>query len=241
MLEKAESCRVDPEEEDALEKGGMNGLFERMIRVAEEMGFEPKVWSRPENTTTSANNSHADERHNIDEEGDATTSRENDSTNNDNDNHSCNAPDGPWVITLENFLSSEEIATLLKWGAERGYDRSQAGDAVVDVRTSSHAWCLDGCHDDPVVAALRRRIEDVTGVPQSHYESFQLLKYEVGQFYKSHNDFIEKHAVQRHGPRILTFFMYFDEGACVFHIDHFQALLHEYFHELLSFSNVSLN
>jgi len=209
VLEKAELCRADPEEEDALEKGGMNGLFERMIRVAEEMGFEPKVWSRPENTTASANNYAGEsERHDTDEGGDTTTSCENDSTNN---NNSCNTSDGPWVITLENFLSSEEISTLLKWGAERGYDRSQAGDAVVDVRTSSHAWCLDGCHDDPVVAALRRRIEGVTSVPQSNYESFQLLKYEVGQFYKPHNDFIEKHAFQRHGPRILTFFMYFDE------------------------------
>ncbi|KAL7470118.1 hypothetical protein ACHAXS_011509, partial [Conticribra weissflogii] len=200
VLEKAELCRVDPEEKDALEKGGMDALFEGMIRVADEMGFEPKVWSRPEKETTSA----------IQTGGDATTS-----CGNDTIHKLCNNPDGPWVITLENFLSSDEISTLLKWGAERGYERSQAGDAVVDVRTSSHAWCLESCDDDPVVVALRQRIEDLTGVPQSHYESFQLLKYEVGQFYKSHNDFIEKHAVQRHGPRILTFFMYFDEGVCV--------------------------
>ena len=39
----------------------------------------------------------------------------------------------------------------------------------------------------------------------------QLLKYDEGQFYKPHNDFIVKHVAQLHGPRLLTFFIYFNE------------------------------
>jgi prolyl 4-hydroxylase len=51
----------------------------------------------------------------------------------------------------------------------------------------------------------------VTGIPYSNYECLQLLKYEVGQFYLEHDDHIEYHTKQSHGPRLLTFFIYFNE------------------------------
>ena len=194
VLEKAEMCKFDPGP-NAIEKGGLNELFERMVNVADEKGFHPKVWSRPaKNYSTSDDVS--DQKRN---------SCASDVTN------PCDTPDGPWVLTLENFLSSAEIEAMLKWGSKKGYERSQAGDAILDVRTSSQAWCVDDCHDDSTVATVRQRIEDVTGVPQINYEYLQLLKYEVGQFYKAHNDYIVKHKDQPHGPRLLTFFIYFNE------------------------------
>mmetsp|Transcript_29549 Transcript_29549/g.44770 ORF Transcript_29549/g.44770 Transcript_29549/m.44770 type:complete len:270 (-) Transcript_29549:30-839(-) len=167
VLEMAEKCKVDPKAKLALEAGGMDALFERMIKVSEEMGLETKIWSKP--------------------------------------------PEGPWVLTLENFTSSKDISTLLDYGAKDGYERSKAGDAVLKVRTSSHAWCANECYNDPIVKDLRQRIVDITGVPELNFESLQLLKYEEGQFYKSHHDFIDKHKNQVHGPRILTFFIYFNE------------------------------
>lgn len=51
----------------------------------------------------------------------------------------------------------------------------------------------------------------MTGIPEQNHESLQLLKYEPGQYYLPHNDFIEAHTTQSHGPRLLTFFVYFNE------------------------------
>ena len=71
-------------------------------------------------------------------------------------------------------------------------------------------WHSDECFNDPIVTTVRERIAHVTGVPESNFECLQLLKYLVGQFYKPHIDYIEVHAEQSHGPRLLTFFIYFN-------------------------------
>ena len=108
-------------------------------------------------------------------------------------------------------------------------------DEVTFVRTSAHAWCVDECYQDPIVSSVTERIADVTGIPHANYEALQLLKvnfprmralhvgpylslmylhfeqYEVGQFYLPHDDRIEYHNEQAHGPRLLTFFIYFNE------------------------------
>jgi prolyl 4-hydroxylase len=72
-------------------------------------------------------------------------------------------------------------------------------------------WCTGLCYADPVVAALRTKIHGLTHIPEQNSEYLQLLKYDEGQFYKEHNDFIVKHVDQLHGPRLLTFFIYFNE------------------------------
>ena len=45
----------------------------------------------------------------------------------------------PWVVTFETFLSAEESDAIIRIGG-RGWQRSQAGDGVQSVRTSSTAW-----------------------------------------------------------------------------------------------------
>merc|ERR1712066_883906 len=52
------------------------------------------------------------------------------------------------------------------------------------------------------------RIVNVTGIPKENQEDFQLLKYEVGEFYTSHTDYIQ---VRADGPRIATFFLYLND------------------------------
>lgn len=60
------------------------------------------------------------------------------------------------------------------------------------------------------------RIAEVTRVPSVNFESFQILRYEVGQFYGPHHDNGgPSDALKPAGPRILTFFLYLsdvDEG-----------------------------
>ena len=143
------ACALDPNGVDAIEAGGMDDLFERMLRVAKENEWQPTVWSRPSGGDVSASNGDTEK-----------------------------IADGPWVITLENFLSQNEVDVLLDWGAKNGYERSQAGDKVISARTSSHAWCGADCSSQEVVSTLLRRISTVTGIDVLNFESLQLLKYE---------------------------------------------------------------
>ncbi|KAL7534478.1 hypothetical protein ACHAXR_005903, partial [Thalassiosira sp. AJA248-18] len=125
VLEMSKKCALDADGKDAIDAGGMDTLFERMTRLANDSNWQPTVLSRPTKTAE------------INGDGTYTSilSCEEDITN------PCKVNAGPWVITLENFITPEEIEVLLKWGATKGYERSQAGDEVVESRTSSHAWC----------------------------------------------------------------------------------------------------
>jgi hypothetical protein len=61
------------------------------------------------------------------------------------------------------------------------------------------------------VRNVSKRIFDVTGVPRSHYESFQVLKYGQGQKYNTHHDNGGDEMALPCGPRILTFFVYLSD------------------------------
>lgn len=113
VSEMKEMCGISPDSSlDAIKPGGMNELFENMVHSADKLGFEPKVWSRPLKTYGSAASNESDT---------IAPTCENDLTN------PCGVEDGPWVITLENFVSDEEISVLLTWGKAMKYERSQAG------------------------------------------------------------------------------------------------------------------
>lgn len=52
-------------------------------------------------------------------------------------------------------------------------------------------WCMDDCYSDPAAQRVMDRIANITGIPEGNHEHLQLLRYEVGQFYQSHNDYID--------------------------------------------------
>lgn len=196
IIERKEICGLAPDSSlDAIKPGGMTKLFEDMIYAGNRMGFDPKVLSRPLKMYNDTSENKSDKT--------AASSCEKDLTN------PCDMADGPWVITLENFLSDQEISSLLDWGEAMNYERSQAGgksmmrqfvthspivrtnqrlqmysDIVSPSRTSAHSWCTDECYQDEIVVRIRERVEAITGIPSANYECMQLLKYQVGQFYK---------------------------------------------------------
>ena len=59
--------------------------------------------------------------------------------------------------------------------------------------------------------SVLRKIEEVTRVPTGHYESFQVLKYGLGQRYTTHHDYGREDVKLACGPRILTFFLYLSD------------------------------
>jgi prolyl 4-hydroxylase len=125
----------------------------------------------------------------------------------------------PYVVIFDNFVADDEgealIKSINKW--ERSTDSGimnefgEAGRILSQGRTSSNGWCTADCEQHPKVRRLLRRIEEVTGVPYRNYESFQVLNYDVGQFYRTHHDYGKDDVKLACGPRILTFFLYLSD------------------------------
>lgn len=129
----------------------------------------------------------------------------------------------PWVISFDNFVTDEECDKLIELGHMVGYARSRdAGevkadgsfeDIVSEGRTSSGAFCSypSNCRGDDVAQRIHDRIAKVTGIPAGNSEDLQILKYEVGEKYGIHHDFVDQQLLHQCGPRILTFFLYLND------------------------------
>jgi prolyl 4-hydroxylase len=114
--------------------------------------------------------------------------------NNASDDSRTNQKDSPWVVVIDNFLTDEECETLIQLGADEGYQLSKdVGSKNFDGtyqakessgRTSTNAWCLNACVEHPATKSAVSKIENLTGIPDSNSEYFQLLKYEETQFYR---------------------------------------------------------
>jgi prolyl 4-hydroxylase len=128
----------------------------------------------------------------------------------------------PWVLQIEDFLTSEECDTLIELGSQRGYQRSTGlnmtknldgtySNIVEDVRTSSNAWCLEECYDHTTTQTILQRIEHITNISDYNSEHLQLLHYDVGQFYQIHHDYIDFHKNRAQGIRVATVFLYLND------------------------------
>jgi prolyl 4-hydroxylase len=91
---------------------------------------------------------------------------------------------GPWIVTLDNFITDEECDRLIKLGGFRGYDRSLIENEEEEdeededpYRTSRNTWCQDECSKDPFAQSVTKKIENLTGIPTPNSEFLQLLKY----------------------------------------------------------------
>lgn len=132
--------------------------------------------------------------------------------------------DGPWIITIDNFLTDHEAQVLIQHGTDLGYEASvlassideETGESlddetIDDTRTSKNTWCSQRCQDDPVVKGVWQKLTDLTGLPQENSEELQLLKYEPGEYYELHHDNSEEWFNTMAGPRILTVFIYLSD------------------------------
>jgi prolyl 4-hydroxylase len=130
-------------------------------------------------------------------------------------------PEGPWLIQFEKAISDEEAERLIELGGELGYERSadvgsekDDGTFTKNVnsgRTSTNAWCLGKCMEDPLAQEVTKRIEEITSIPETNSENLQLLRYEPDQYYQAHSDYIPYQKDRQCGVRILTFYMYLND------------------------------
>ena len=95
---------------------------------------------------------------------------------------------GAFALTLNNCLSQADCDAIIA-AADKKLDPSGLlGEQRENYRTSSGAWL--GPDDVPdVQRQLRTLVAEVTGLPAQNQESIQILRYEVGQEYREHQDF----------------------------------------------------
>eukprot|EP00545_Synedropsis_sp_CCMP1620_P005313 CAMPEP_0119004118 /NCGR_PEP_ID=MMETSP1176-20130426/962_1 /TAXON_ID=265551 /ORGANISM="Synedropsis recta cf, Strain CCMP1620" /LENGTH=445 /DNA_ID=CAMNT_0006955793 /DNA_START=11 /DNA_END=1348 /DNA_ORIENTATION=+ len=183
-------CPLDPEAPQAWGPGDLDKFFVNITTLPEFQKFEPHVISRP------------------------------DYINGDTE-ETADYQIGPWVATLDNFLTIEETERLIQLGHEEGYERSSdVGKMkfdgtfepnVNDGRTSKNAWCQHECYNDTVAQQVIGKITEITNLPEENSEFLQLLRYEEGQYYRTHHDYIEFQKERQAGVRILTIFLYLND------------------------------
>uniref|UniRef100_A0A8C2II27 procollagen-proline 4-dioxygenase n=2 Tax=Cyprinus carpio TaxID=7962 RepID=A0A8C2II27_CYPCA len=136
--------------------------------------------------------------------------------------------DSPHIVRFLEALSDEEIEKI-KELAKPNLARATVRDpntgvlTVAHYRVSKSAW-LEG-EDDPVIARVNQRIEDVTGLSVNTAELLQVANYGVGGQYEPHYDFSRKDEPDAFkslgtGNRVATFLNYMSDveagGATVF-------------------------
>mmetsp|Transcript_2435 Transcript_2435/g.3594 ORF Transcript_2435/g.3594 Transcript_2435/m.3594 type:complete len:474 (-) Transcript_2435:172-1593(-) len=188
-LDIAIRCPLDSDAPNAWEANDLHQFFVNITTLEEFQKYEPVIHSRPPNGE--------------EEESSGT--------------HGI----GPWVVTLENFITPEEADHLIKLGAEEGYERSSdvgkmKADGtfegkVSESRTSSNAWCQNSCYEDEIAQQVIGKITNLTYLPEENSEFLQLLKYDVGQYYVTHHDYIGADKDRQQGVRIATIFLYLSD------------------------------
>ena len=209
MIDINKRCPPLPDDvEPGLRPGGLNAMFEQIVATAP--GNNTDIISLPEGMTNYSVVIHS--RPSIIADGeDRILSQQ------------VDQEQPPWLITFDNFLTEEECDAMIQLGHKSEYQRSKdvgalqtdgSYDSIVSQsRTSENAWCSHQkkCRSQEIPNRIHERIATVTGIKANHSEDFQILKYEPGQFYRRHHDYIELQADRQCGPRVLTFFLYLND------------------------------
>ncbi|XP_058613834.1 prolyl 4-hydroxylase subunit alpha-2 isoform X5 [Onychostoma macrolepis] len=125
--------------------------------------------------------------------------------------------DSPHIVRFLEALSDEEIGKI-KELAKPKLARATVRDPKTGVLTVAHyrvsksAW-LEG-EDDPVIARVNQRIEDITGLTVDTAELLQVANYGVGGQYEPHYDFSRRpfdSNLKVDGNRLATYLNYKDE------------------------------
>jgi len=183
-------CPIDPAMKNAWYPGDVNRMFERIVSDPAFEQYSPKVLSRPSYVG-----------------GDT--------------KETADYQLGPWVVLLDSFITTDKCKQFIQLGMDAGYERSTEVNGVDGSgnfperisrsRTSTNAWCHDGCYDNPMVLQVMDRMEHLTGIPSGYSEDLQLLHYVEGQFYLTHHDYVGIDIDRMEGVCILTVFLYLND------------------------------
>lgn len=123
----------------------------------------------------------------------------------------------PRICVLNQFLTEVECEHLIKISTDSlapstSVDNDTGEVKLIESRSSWNTYFYTG-HDE-VISGIEHRIYLLTGIPVENGEGIQILRYEVGQQYKSHYDYFNENATAHTahgGQRIATVLMYLGE------------------------------
>jgi prolyl 4-hydroxylase len=118
----------------------------------------------------------------------------------------------PWAEAVPGFLSHEECLYLLQ-AAQPLFQPSlvvdpASGRMVPHPIRVSEAAMFGVVHEDPVIAAINRRIAALSGTAPANGEPLQILRYRPGGEYRAHMDALPAEANQR----VYTLLVYLSDG-----------------------------
>ena len=103
------------------------------------------------------------------------------------------APDGfkqhnNFIFTRPGFLSAEECQSVIDVAAGQLQKSSVLGAQTEGYRTSSSTWLYSDALPE-VISRIEALVDDITGLPRENQEALQVVRYDVGEEYKTHEDF----------------------------------------------------
>ena len=127
----------------------------------------------------------------------------------------------PDVTLIKNFLTEEECDYIINLG-EPHIKKSEVcgknGSRPDKSRTSMTAHIgkkfLRNDNPDPVLTRILEKTNSYCGLPVENIEPIQLVRYEPGQYFKPHYDYLDtkvdmyRENVAKNGQRKYTFFVY---------------------------------
>ena len=138
--------------------------------------------------------------------------------------------DAPWVITLDGFVSDEEIERMMffskgvKWEQKNSMQNDDLKmkwmpqflkdvfpPHIKDRQAPKTATCQGECSEDDLMAKLTDRIATMTDTPMEYSEPLEFYKYEKGSKFDMHHDTVEHQVDRACGHRIVSVVMYLDD------------------------------
>ena len=130
----------------------------------------------------------------------------------------------PNILLLDNFLSEEECAHIIKIGEphiKKSEVCGKSGSRPDKSRTSMTAHIgkkfLTKDKKDKILMGILEKSANYVNRPVENIEPIQLVRYYPGQYFKSHYDYLDtripmyKENVAKNGQREFTFFVYLND------------------------------
>lgn len=120
----------------------------------------------------------------------------------------------PVLDTVQNFVTDDEADYILQHvtGRFKPSTTMSTTGAVKNADRTSESVFLNTPRDlkDPVLQRIITRASQLANIPESHMEPLQVVKYEHGQYYRQHFDYLDDRSqeVINHGQRTATILVY---------------------------------
>lgn len=128
----------------------------------------------------------------------------------------------PRLVLLDEFVDAQEPEQLIAWAtpqlAPTAHLALDGSGAVTSARRTSEGTRATRRGETACAERIDRRIEALTGIPASHGEPLQVLRYVEGAEYEPHHDFFSEAELAldarfaEGGQRIATLLLYLNDG-----------------------------